>query len=229
MRNIRLLSSTAALALLIGAGIAPAQDVKQIDAAPERAPAAQQKAPAEKIAPPMHNAQQKPRETTGQGAPGEPATLNENKAEPQAPKPEIRHAPDNKGSLNEHGKADVKAGEKSSENTLKPAASDKSSQATNPQAHETTGQGAASGSAKLSTEQRTKITTVFKKHRVAPTHLNVSVSVGTRVPANVRFYPVPVEVIAIYPEWRGYDYILVGDEIVIIDPRSHEIVAVLEA
>ena len=38
-----------------------------------------------------------------------------------------------------------------------------------------------------------------------------------------------MEVDAIYPEWRGYDYILVGDEIVVIDPRTHEIVAILEA
>jgi hypothetical protein len=60
-------------------------------------------------------------------------------------------------------------------------------------------------------------------------HLNVSVSVGTRIPATVHLYPLPVEVINIYPEWRGYDYVLVGDEIVVIDPRSHEIVAILEA
>jgi hypothetical protein len=33
----------------------------------------------------------------------------------------------------------------------------------------------------------------------------------------------------IYPEWRGDDYIMVGDEIVVIDPRTHEIVGILEA
>ncbi len=93
----------------------------------------------------------------------------------------------------------------------------------------TTGQGAASGSAKLSTEQRSKITTIIKQQKVAPVRLNVSIAVGTRVPDSVRFYPLPAEVFVIYPEWRGYDYILVGDEIVVIDPRTHEIVAILEA
>ena len=93
----------------------------------------------------------------------------------------------------------------------------------------TTGQGAAAGSAKLSTEQRSKITTVIKKQNVKPVQLNVSVSVGTRIPASVHFYPLPQEVVVIYPEWRGYDYILVGDQIVVVDPRSHEIVAILEA
>ncbi len=59
--------------------------------------------------------------------------------------------------------------------------------------------------------------------------LNVSVSVGTRIPTSVHVYPLPVEVIAVYPDWRGYDYILVGDQIVIINPRTHEIVAIVEA
>jgi hypothetical protein len=93
----------------------------------------------------------------------------------------------------------------------------------------TTGQGAAAGSAKLSSEQRTKITAVIRQHKVQPTHLNVSVRVGTRVPDSVHFYPLPTEVVDIYPEWRGYDYILVGDQIIVLDPGSHEIVAILDA
>jgi hypothetical protein len=55
------------------------------------------------------------------------------------------------------------------------------------------------------------------------------VHVGATVPTSVHFYPVPTEVVEVYPEWRGYDYILVGDQIVIVDPRSHEIVAIFEA
>jgi hypothetical protein len=112
-----------------------------------------------------------------------------------------------------------------------PNAQPKSSQSTTEQ-RSTTGQGSAAGSAKLSTEQRTKITTVFKQQkveRVEPSKLNVSISVGTRVPSTVKYYPIPQEVVVIYPEWRGYDYILVGDQIVVLDPRSHEIVAILEA
>ena len=84
-------------------------------------------------------------------------------------------------------------------------------------------------SANLSTEQRTKINTIIRQNKVELTHLNVSVRVGTRVPESVRFHPLPAEVFAIYPEWRGYDYILVGDQILVISPRTHEIVAILEA
>jgi hypothetical protein len=93
----------------------------------------------------------------------------------------------------------------------------------------TTGQGAAAGSAKLSNEQRTKITSIIKQRKVESTKLSVSVSVGTRIPESVHLYPLPVQVVEVYPEWRGFDYILVGDQIVIISPRTHEIVAVINA
>ena len=44
----------------------------------------------------------------------------------------------------------------------------------------------------------------------------------------MHYYPLPTEVVTIYPEWRGYDYILIGDQIVVIDPDTREIVAILE-
>ena len=83
--------------------------------------------------------------------------------------------------------------------------------------------------AKLTTEQRTKITSVIREQKVERVSLNVSVNVGTRIPTSVHVYPLPQQVIVIYPEWRGYDYILVGEQIVIINPRTHEIVAIIEA
>jgi outer membrane protein OmpA-like peptidoglycan-associated protein len=130
------------------------------------------------------------------------------------------------------GKSDTDVRSKTEQNAQTPKSSTSpstSSQSTTEQNRTTTtGQGAA-GSAKLTTEQRTKITTIIKQHKVEPAHLNVSVSVGTRIPTSVHVYPLPVEVIAVYPEWRGYDYILVGDQIVIINPRTHEIVAIVEA
>jgi Protein of unknown function (DUF1236) len=93
---------------------------------------------------------------------------------------------------------------------------------------QTTGQAGAGG--KLSTEQRTKITTVIRSQHVQPlNNVNFSVSVGTRVPRGVSFHPLPAEVVTYYPEWRGYEFVLVGDQIVVIDPRTLEIVAVIEA
>lgn len=90
--------------------------------------------------------------------------------------------------------------------------------------------GQAGAGAKLSSEQRTKITSVIKEQHVAPVdHVNFSLSVGTRVPRDVRFHRLPEEIVNVYPDWRGYEFILVHDQIVVIDPRTFEIVAVLEA
>ena len=94
----------------------------------------------------------------------------------------------------------------------------------------TTTTGQAGAGAKLSSEQQTKITTVIKSQRVAPvTNVNFSISVGTRVPRDVHFHTLPAEVVTIYPQWRGYRFILVREEIVIIDPNTFEIVAVINA
>ena len=92
----------------------------------------------------------------------------------------------------------------------------------------TTGQ--AGAGAKLSTEQRTRITTVIRDQHVAPVNaVNFSITVGTRVPREVSFHQLPAEIVTFYPEWRGYEYFLVRDQIIVVDPRTLEIVAVLEA
>jgi Protein of unknown function (DUF1236) len=95
---------------------------------------------------------------------------------------------------------------------------------------DTTTTGQAGAGAKLSTEQRTQITSVIKEQRVSPvTNVNFSISVGTRVPRDVTFHTLPERVVTIYPEWRRYKFILVKEQIVIVDPNTYEIVAVLEA
>jgi len=93
----------------------------------------------------------------------------------------------------------------------------------------TTGQ--AGGGAKLTTEQRTKISSAFRSQHVeSMNNVNFSVSVGTRVPREgVHFATVPESVVSIYPEWRGYDYIVVHDRIVIIDPHTYEIVEIIDS
>jgi hypothetical protein len=101
------------------------------------------------------------------------------------------------------------------------------------QKNQVQGQDQKRGSAKsvqLSSEQRTKIhATLSNKRAERVTNVNFEIRVGARVPRTVRFYPLPVEIVEIVPEYQGYDYVLVGDEILIIDPETLEIVAVLPA
>jgi len=95
----------------------------------------------------------------------------------------------------------------------------------------TTGQGAAgSGSASLTSEQRSKISTNIRKTNVKrETNVNFNISVGTVIPRTVTLHALPPTVIEVYPQWRGYRFVLVEDEIIIIEPGSYRIVAVIDA
>jgi len=95
----------------------------------------------------------------------------------------------------------------------------------------TTGVGRSGASVNFSEEQRTRIRGVIVKERSAPrvNSVDFSLSIGTPIPRSVRLVAVPAPLIEIEPRWRGFDYFLVGDEIVIVDPRNMEIVAVVPA
>jgi len=85
----------------------------------------------------------------------------------------------------------------------------------------------------LTSDQRTKIReTVIRRSdapRVSRSDINFNLSVGTTVPRSVHIVALPSEVIEIHPAWRGFLYFLVGDEIVVVEPGSLRIVAVLPA
>jgi hypothetical protein len=80
----------------------------------------------------------------------------------------------------------------------------------------------------LTTEQRTKVRETVLAGSNVPrvSNVNFSISVGTTVPNTVHIVAVPTVLVEIHPEWRGYMYFVVGDEIIIVD-RNHRIVAVL--
>ena len=80
----------------------------------------------------------------------------------------------------------------------------------------------------LTTEQRTKIRQTVLVGGNAPrvSNVNFSLRVGTVVPTSVRVVEVAPVLVEIHPEWRGYFYFVVGDEIIIVD-RNHHIVAIL--
>jgi hypothetical protein len=92
--------------------------------------------------------------------------------------------------------------------------------------------GSTSVNVNLSTEQRTKIHSIIVSDRSAPrvAHVDFAVRVGTVVPrGSVKFVALPSTIIEIEPSWRGFEYFLVGDEIVVVDPATLRIVAVLPA
>ncbi|MCC8954156.1 DUF1236 domain-containing protein [Bradyrhizobium sp. Pear77] len=83
-------------------------------------------------------------------------------------------------------------------------------------------------SVNINDQQRTRISTSISHLNVQPlNNVNFSLSVGTAVPHDVRLQPLPAEVVEIVPQYRGYSFVLVKDEIVIVEPSSYKIVAVL--
>ena len=75
------------------------------------------------------------------------------------------------------------------------------------------------GNINLSSEQRTKIRETMLNGRDVPRVNNVSfaLDVGAAVPSNVRIVAVPETLIELHPEWRGYSYFVVRDDVVIVD------------
>ena len=124
MRNLRLISTTAAI-LLLGAGAVSAQSMNT-DTTPARTPATQQNVPAEKMAPALKSDQRITPETTGQAAPTTP------EADKNAP-----GGAATKGPSDANGSASVKS--KNGTGTASP-----SGKSADEGKRSTTGQGAAS-------------------------------------------------------------------------------------
>jgi hypothetical protein len=83
-------------------------------------------------------------------------------------------------------------------------------------------------SASLNESQRTRVGESIARLNVAPlNNVNFSLSVGTVVPRDVRFQPLPSDIVEVMPQYRGYNFFVVRDEIVIVEPASYKIVDVL--
>ena len=92
----------------------------------------------------------------------------------------------------------------------------------------TTGNAATSAAAPPA-EKQTQIVSAIKQEKVEEvTNVNFNISIGTAVPSTVRYYPLPSRIVEIYPEWRGYDFILVRGKYIILRPRTHEIIYIIE-
>jgi Protein of unknown function (DUF1236) len=85
-------------------------------------------------------------------------------------------------------------------------------------------------SAPMSTEQNVKFRETLKGEKAERlTNVRFSISIGDEIPKSVHFYRLPARIVEYAPQYRDFDYILVGDDILIVNPRTHRIVAVISA
>jgi hypothetical protein len=84
--------------------------------------------------------------------------------------------------------------------------------------------------AAISAEQHVKIRESIRGEKAAPySGAHFSITVGEVVPRTVHLYALPSRIVEYAPQYRGYEYILVGDVILIVDPRTMRIVAAIPA
>ena len=96
-----------------------------------------------------------------------------------------------------------------------------------PRTAEHRGPARVKGNIKVSSEHATRISEILSRN-ARRSNVNVNIRVGERVPEGVEIEPLPTEVIALAPEYRGYDYFVENDEIVFVSPESHEIVGSID-
>jgi hypothetical protein len=221
MRNT-LLVTVAATALIAGAGLAAAQGTGETREAPGAA-THEPKAPGGKT-------DQQPNSMPPQKSPAPNA---------QAP---MKPAPTAQAPAKETPAPTAQAPmkEKPAETAQAPSAAKPAEHGGNAQNSEPPNSRMAPGTAKdetksgppaaLSSEQHAKIRDTLrieKSERLA--NVPFSTKVGEAIPGTVHLYVLPVSIMEYAPQYRGYEYILVGDEILIVDPRTLRIVAVIDA
>lgn len=92
----------------------------------------------------------------------------------------------------------------------------------------TSNQAAAQADVNLNKQQETKISASISHLNVRPlTNVNFALNVGTVVPRDVHLSTLPPDVVEIVPQYRGYSFALVKDQIVVVDPATYKIVTVL--
>jgi Protein of unknown function (DUF1236) len=100
-------------------------------------------------------------------------------------------------------------------------------------AQEDSGARPSNPNATITLEQKQRIRDVVLKDNDAPrvTRVDFSLTIGNVVPPSIRIAPVPESVAEAFPAWRGYAYFVlhdqIQDQIIIVNPRDHTIVAII--
>jgi len=81
---------------------------------------------------------------------------------------------------------------------------------------------------RITRRQRARIHDVLVQRRVQPANIDFPIRIGEQIPSYVELYDLPQEAYYWAPRFQGYRYFETEDNIVIIDPQTMEVVAVLD-
>jgi hypothetical protein len=238
----RFMISVAAAALIAGAGFANAQ---QTGNNPSAGSTVQQSSPSsDRGAPPsatMNRSDEKPAAKTTQSEEKSPGAKNMRAQDDLKAGAKGEKSAQDSGMKGEKSKSmssedNAKGGSKemkaegTKSGTMSPdSKSSAQTKGTTDTKSQTTGNAATSATAAPPAEKQTQIASAIRSEKVEEVkNVNFNISVGAVVPSSVRFHVLPTRIVEIYPEWRGYDFIFVNGRYIILRPRTHEIVYIIE-
>jgi hypothetical protein len=77
-------------------------------------------------------------------------------------------------------------------------------------------------------DQRKQIVDQLRRDRSASTNINVRVNIGERLPPRVQPRRLPADIVRIAPQYRDYEYTVIDNRVVIVDPRRREVIDILD-
>ena len=87
---------------------------------------------------------------------------------------------------------------------------------------------ASKGIVVLNAQQQTQVGQAIAQRNITPlTNVTFSIAIGTQVPRSVQLRALSSDLVTFVPDYRGYSYFVVEEQIMIVEPASHEIVAIV--
>lgn len=84
----------------------------------------------------------------------------------------------------------------------------------------------AEGNAHLTKERAARVADTLLATATTQ-NVNANLAVGEAVPGDARLLPLPPTIVSLVPEYRDYDYVVVNDEIAIVQPSTRHVVEII--
>jgi Protein of unknown function (DUF1236) len=90
------------------------------------------------------------------------------------------------------------------------------------------GNAAAVGKVQISSASATRISEALISTAPATSqNINVAVNIGAPLPGEVELLPLPPAVVSLVPEYQGYEYVVVNEQVAIVQPSTRVVVEVI--
>lgn len=90
------------------------------------------------------------------------------------------------------------------------------------------GPATAAGKVPISSTTATRISeALISTAPAASQNINVAVNIGAPLPGEVELLPLPQAVVSLVPEYQGYEYVVVNDEVAIVQPSTRVVVEII--